>query len=171
MKAYSLLLITILSFSINLRAQNQFPNTLNYDDAAGSPPADLSAIAWLAGHWQGEAFGGQTEELWAPPSGGSMMGAFKLIVGDNVEFYELETISEEAGTLILRLKHFGPDLKGWEERDKALEFRLVKVEPGKVYFEGFTIERISDNEISMYVRIEEGEKIEEVTFPFARAIP
>ena len=39
----------------------------------------LENIAWIAGTWHGEAFGGQTEEIWSEPSGGSMMASFKLI--------------------------------------------------------------------------------------------
>ncbi|MEP4535528.1 MAG: DUF6265 family protein [Cyclobacteriaceae bacterium] len=101
-------------------------------------------------------------------SGGSMMGAFKLVVDDEVVFYELETICEQEGTLILRLKHFNSDLTGWEEKDRTVDFKLVKVTNDKVYFEGFTIERISPDEINMYVVIDEGDGQEEVKFNYKR---
>ena len=67
----------------------------------------LENIRWIAGNWKGEAFGGITEENWSEPSGGSMMATFKLISDGKVNFYEIETISEENNSLILRLKHFG----------------------------------------------------------------
>ena len=38
----------------------------------------LENLNWMVGHWQGEAFGGVCEEIWSPPSGGSMTGTFKL---------------------------------------------------------------------------------------------
>jgi hypothetical protein len=41
-----------------------------------------------------------------------MMGPFKLVVENEVQFYEIETISEENGTFVFRLKHFHRDLKG-----------------------------------------------------------
>ena len=85
-----------------------------------------------------------------------------------VRFYELETIAEENGTLILRLKHFGPSLTGWEEKDKTIGFGLVKVTPNKVYFEGFTIERIHRDQLVMYVVIHDEDEPKEVAFPYKR---
>ena len=160
------ILLAMLVFATGACAQEQFPNTLFLDAGAESPQADLSAIPWLAGHWRGEAFGGIAEEIWSPALGGSMMGAFKLVVDGAVVFYELETVSEVDGTLILRLKHFNPDVTGWEEKEETVDFRLVKVTENKVYFEGFTLERISDTEINMYVVIEDGGKQTETKFNY-----
>ena len=145
-------------------------NTLTFSEYEGSPKADLSVVRWLAGHWKGEAFGGIVEEVWTPALGGSMMGAFKLVVDDKVEFYELETIMEIDETLVLRLKHFGNDLKGWEGKDETVDFRLVKVAGNKVYFDGFTIEKISDNEINMYVVVHNEEATSEEKFNYHRVI-
>ncbi|MFB6340911.1 DUF6265 family protein [Saccharicrinis sp. FJH62] len=168
MKKLAFALVAFFVLQLYASGQNEFPNTMFYNDSVGSPKADLSVIAWLQGHWRGEAFGGITEEIWTPPLGGSMMGAFKLVSEDKVTFYELETISEENETLILRLKHFHSDLKGWEEKDKTVDFKLVKVTSGKVYFEGFTIERLNKNEINMYVVIEDDNKTAEVKFNYHR---
>ena len=77
----------------------------------------LEHISWISGTWHGEAFGGQTEEIWSEPSGGSMMASFKLINDEKVTFYEIEVIREIENSLVLQLKHFGPDLKGWETKD------------------------------------------------------
>ena len=74
----------------------------------------LENISWISGNWKGEAFGGITEENWSEPSGGSMMATFKLIKNNKVAFYEIEIIREVQNTLILQLKHFNNDLKGWE---------------------------------------------------------
>ena len=161
-----LLILFILSISSQLSAQNQFPNTLFYHDSTGSPDANLKATSWVAGHWRGEAFGGIAEEIWTPPLGGSMMCVFKLISDNKVNFYEIVTISEENNTLILKLKHFHANLKGWEEKDETIDFRLVKVTENKVYFDGFTFERISDNEINMYVVVEDSGKQSEVKFNY-----
>src|SRR5690606_41748043 len=92
--------------------QGNFEHTLQYSEAAGSPGAVFADVAWIAGHWKGKAMGGEIEEVWTPPMGGSMMGSFKFVADGKVIFYELETITEEDKTLILRLKHFGGDLKG-----------------------------------------------------------
>ncbi len=168
MKIATSLFLVMLIAILNGTAQTTFPNTLQLNDTASSPKADLSAIDWLAGHWQGNAFGGLTEEIWTSPMAGSMMGAFKLVVDGQVQFYELETISEESESLIFRLKHFDPQLKGWEAKGEVIEFRLVKVSRNKVYFEGLTIERIQPDEIVMYVVIGEPGKEEEVEFRYFR---
>jgi hypothetical protein len=110
-------------------------------------------VDWIAGHWQGEAFGGIAEEIWTAPLGGSMMGSFKLVIDGSVKFYELCTIAKIDSTIILRLKHFHNDLKGWEEKDKTVDFNLIKVTPYQVFFDGFTFERINDNEMNLYVVI------------------
>jgi len=72
----------------------------------------LENIAWISGTWHGEAFGGEVEEIWSAPSGGSMMATFKLVVDGEVGFYEIEIIREIENSLLLQLKHFRADLKG-----------------------------------------------------------
>ncbi|MFT6871139.1 MAG: hypothetical protein ACJAVN_000136 [Roseivirga sp.] len=134
-----------------------------------SPQASLSDVAWITGSWEGEAFGGQVQEVWAPPLGDSMMCAFKLVVDGKVEFYELCQIREESGSLVLRLKHFNGDLKGWEEKDETVDFKLVKLEKDIVYFDGFTVERVSKDKINMHVMIGEAGEESEVTFNYSRA--
>ncbi|MEQ9413961.1 MAG: DUF6265 family protein [Cyclobacteriaceae bacterium] len=162
--------ITLCMLALAFTAFGQkHENTLSFNEEDGSPKASLSDIDWIQGHWRGKAFGGITEEIWAPPLGNSMMCAFKLVIDNQIKFYEITTITEEEGTLMLRLKHFHKDLKGWEEKDVTQDFRLVKVTPGKVYFEGFTFERISENEINMYVVIDsQDEKPLETKFNYTR---
>lgn len=162
-------IIIIGLFSQACFSQEKFENTITLDSLATSPDATLNDIVWIQGHWKGHAFGGETEEIWSPPLGGSMMCVFRLVAENKVVFYEIETITEENNTIILRLKHFGSDLKGWEEKDETVDFRLVKVTEDKVYFEGFTFERISKDEINMYVVIghDDGSQ-EEVKFNYLR---
>ncbi len=169
MKITWLFIICLFLSSLPVIGQDQFPNTLFYNEAIGSPTASLNDISWIEGHWRGEAFGGITEEIWGPPLGNSMMCVFKLVVDGDIIFYEIETISEENNSLILRLKHFDKHLKGWEEKDETIDFKLVKVEENRVYFDGFTIEKISKDEINMYVVIEDGGEKEEIKFNYHRA--
>ncbi|MCA0132177.1 DUF6265 family protein [Winogradskyella alexanderae] len=130
----------------------------------------LENIAWIAGTWRGEAFGGITEEIWSEPSGGSMMATFKLINDGKVTFYEIEVIREIENSLVLQLKHFGPDLKGWETKDETVDFPLKEITDNKVVFEGMSFERISDAEMNVYVDIDEGGKTEIVKFNYHKQI-
>jgi len=156
----------LILFLISLTCEAQ--NTLSLEEGAESPKADLSQISWVEGHWRGEAFGGITEEIWSPPLGGSMMFSFKLVSDGVVQFYELGHIQEVNGTLLLQLKHFHGNLKGWEEKDETVDFKLVKIESNKVYFDDFTLEKVDDDEINVYVIIKEKESSQEVKFNYKR---
>jgi len=131
----------------------------------------LENIAWIAGTWHGEAFGGQTEEIWSEPSGGSMMATFKLINDGKVTFYEIEVIREIENSLVLQLKHFGPDLKGWETKDETVDFPLKEITEDKVVFEGMSFEKISANEMNVYVDIKDKGKVETVKFNYKKSKP
>jgi hypothetical protein len=131
----------------------QQSKTLTFDSIVGSPSVQIEKLSWIAGSWQGEAFGAKTEEVWNPPSGGSMMGMFKLYSDNEVMFYELMTIRQTGTTILMQLKHFNNDLSGWEEQNETVDFKLVKVEEGIVYFDGLTFERVSENEMNVYVVI------------------
>ncbi|WP_179352546.1 DUF6265 family protein [Winogradskyella vidalii] len=129
----------------------------------------LENIKWISGTWHGEAFGGITEEIWSEPSGGSMMATFKLINDGKVTFYEIEVIREVENSLILQLKHFGPDLKGWETKDETIDFPLIKITENKVVFEGMTFEKISTHEMNIYVDIKnEDGTVETVKFNYKK---
>ena len=160
-----LLYLFLLYITLTLSAQH----TISYAEGAMSPNASLTNIDWLTGHWKGEAFGGIAEEIWSPPLGGTMMFSFKLVADNKVSFYELGHIKEVDGTLILQLKHFTGDLIGWEEKGDTVDFKLVKAEADILYFDDFTIERISDKKVNMYVVIgnEDGSK-EEAKFEYTR---
>ena len=129
----------------------------------------LKNVSWISGNWKGEAFGGVTEENWSEPSGDSMMATFKLIVDNKVAFYEIEIIREVENTLILQLKHFNNDLKGWETKDETIDFPLKEITPSKVVFEGMIFEKINENEMNIYVDIhDEKGNIETVKFNYKK---
>lgn len=137
------------------------------EQGQSSPRASISEVAWIAGHWHGKAFGGITEEIWSPPIGNAMMCVFRLVNDDITSFYEIETITEENETLILRLKHFHADLKGWEQKDVTVDFPLVKLEPHRAYFDGLTFEKISEDEMNVYVVMEDDDGSQnEMKFPY-----
>ena len=149
----------------------KFDHTISpSDENFISPKASLDDVSWIEGYWRGQAFGGEIEEVWTPPLGGSMSCVFKLVVNDVVNFYEIVTIMEIEETLVLKLKHFNTDLSGWEEKDVTVDFPLVKVEEDRVYFSGFTFERIDKNHMNTYVIIGDGKgNSDEVKFAYTRA--
>lgn len=77
---------------------------------------------------------------------------------------------EENGSLTLKLKHFDAAMKGWEEKDKFVEFRLVKLEPRAAYFHGLTYRLNEDDSMDVFVVVsqKDGTKREE-KFEFKRS--
>lgn len=141
-------------------------NTLPFDESKGSEKATLEDIKWLAGNWTGEAFGGTFEENWSQPLGNSMMFNFKLVVDGKIAFYELGHIIEKNNTLLYQIKHFDVSLNGWEEKDQSEDFRFIKKDKNRMYFDNFTFEKISDKEVKVYAFFKE--KKEEVIFVFKK---
>jgi hypothetical protein len=131
--------------------------TTGGDTIAPSAKIGLEALDWLEGRWVGEAFGGVCEEVWTQASGGSMVGTFKLTSNDQVSFYEIMTITIEAGAPVLKLKHFNADLTGWEERDEVIEFQFERMSPDKIEFHGLTYENTAPGTLRIVVQIGNGE--------------
>lgn len=159
---------TFLILLLILYGTVQAQNTLSLKKGESSPKAAIEDVAWIAGHWRGEAMGGYTEEIWSPPLGGGMMGSFKLVVNDVVNFYELETITEENGSLILKIKHFDAALTGWEDKDETIDFPLVKLTDNVAYFDGLTFELVNKDELNIYVRMKGEDHDTESMFSYRR---
>ncbi|MFY7837932.1 MAG: DUF6265 family protein [Novosphingobium sp.] len=139
--------------------------------AHSAPPASLGDLAWLQGSWEGEGIGGAPAlEAYAPAAGGQMVGHFRQMKADgSVMFYELITIVEEGGSLAYRLKHFNPDLTGWEEKDKVPSFPLTARAGDRFDFSGLVYERTGKDSMTATVVIDgdEGKK-ETLVFRFRR---
>ncbi len=142
--------------------------TMQLSEGQESPRASLNDVAWIEGHWGGEAFGGTAEEIWSAPLGDSMMFVFRLVNDNKVSFYEVGHIQQLENSLILQLKHFDGNLKGWEDKIETVDFKLVKLEKNKVYFEGLTMELVDKNHMNVYVLIEENGEAEEILFAYTR---
>ncbi len=151
-----LLLIAFTIFTLSCKAQN----TLHYNDEKGSPKATLNDIAWLSGNWKGASEMGNFEENWSEASAKSMLFSFKMWNDNEVFFYEIGHIVEKDKSLVLELKHFDKELKGWEKQDEKESFRLVKIDGTKFYFDKITYEKIDDHHMIVYVLMEEtGEEL------------
>ena len=136
-------------------------------DGVASPPAKIEDLAWLEGRWIGEGLGGCAEESLSPPVAREIMGKFRQLNADGtLRFYEFYTIAEKDGSLLWRIKHFSPELDGWEEKDKSTEFRLVAIEGETAYFNGLTYGRTGSNSLQAAVAID-GQGT--ATFTFHRA--
>jgi hypothetical protein len=169
----ALLLAGFSGYALPAAAQeHQTRNTLKMDPNARPAKATIADISWLAGHWIGEGLGGTTEEVWAPPLGNSMMGMYRLVKNGKVVFSELLFIVETGDSLVLKLKHFDADFKGWEAKDVALSFPLVKLGPREAFFDGMTIRAPESAFLEAFVAIRrKSGEITEEAFRYKAAKP
>jgi len=112
---------------------------------SGSPstPSGIAAkvtdAEFLAGRWQGvmgknkDSF---VEETWGGPNGRSTIGMFRWNKPDGTaSVQELLTITEEDGTLLLRLRHQSGAGVAWEEKEKPMVFALAERTPTLLRFD------------------------------------
>jgi len=168
--------LVILSAFLSLPAwaqEKQTEHTLKPSPGQKPPSATIADMAWYAGHWTGEGFGGFNEEIWTPPKDGAMLGMYRMMKDGKPVFYELLTLLEENGSLVIHLKHFNADLSGWEEKDKSLAFPLVAQKDGMLYFDGMTFKPEGKDAVTIYLAIRNHKDgtVREETFRYTRVTP
>lgn len=165
------LLLLLATSLITFSAGAEVPgteHTFRLEDGEPRPTATLEDVAWLAGSWTGSAFGERFEEVWNPPSAGSMVGLFKLYDGDEVSFYEILLIVEEQDSLALRVKHFTADFVAWEEKPDYISFPLVRVDTDAVHFSGLSFYRTGTDSIDGYIVMKSASGIQEEKLEYQR---
>jgi hypothetical protein len=150
-----------------------FPLSLRAQAPAAPVKASLDDFKWIVGHWTGTGLGGTSDEMWMPPAGGAMLGSFRQLQDGKVVFYEILTLAERDGTVVLRLKHFNGDLTGWEEKAHVLEFSLIELTPTRAAFNAmtFTHEEKHAFRVSLRLRDRKTGELKEETFQFRRVAP
>ena len=150
-------------------AEPRTEHTFALAEGEARPPATLEDAAFLVGHWDGTGFGGRIEEVWNPPSAGSMVGMFKFFVEDKVVFYELLLMTVEDGTLSLKVKHFNPDFTAWEEKEDFIEFRLVKFDEDALHFGGLSFYKRGADAIDGFIVMKYADGIREEPLVYTRS--
>lgn len=150
------LALALLSFSDNSRTDET--STLTFD---------IEDYSWLAGSWSGTGLGGLNEETWSKPVNGTMMGMFRHIKDGEPVFYEFLLLDETG----IRLKHFNPDLTGWEEKDDMTTFQMISYSKDKIEMKGLVIEKKSDTEMETRLQISQNGEIRTEVFRLKRVDP
>jgi len=152
MKASGLVLPTLLLASVlATAAEPRTEHTFSLSDGEERPAATLADARFLVGSWAGTAFGEKMEESWSAPTGGSMVGTFKLFDGDEPAMYELMLLTVEDGTLSLKVKHFNADFTAWEDKPDYVNFKLVKLSANELHFGGISFYKRDDDHLDGYI--------------------
>lgn len=144
-----LLFITLVSTSFAETKLTE--HTVRLDEGQSPETADLKQFSWLRGEWKGPGLGAVCHETWSVPAGGCMVGTFRMVKSEELVFSEFFSISQTANGTLLRVKHFHPDFVGWEEKDKSVDFPLIKVDGTTAWFGGLTYELQKDGSLKAYV--------------------
>jgi hypothetical protein len=100
------------------------------------PAASLADVAFMAGHWVGGDEGELSEEVWSAPHGDSMMGMWRYVKDGRTRIYELLTLTPDGPGIVLRIRHFDPQLVAREEKERPVALPLVAKGPKLAVFEG-----------------------------------
>lgn len=147
------------------------------------PPAPmghymLSDLAFFAGRWRGTTDGSIVEEHWSAPEGRSMVGMFRWIAPGGAPYmFQLMTLTEEGGRVLMRVREFSPEMIAKEEKDKPKVLYLVEVKGERAEFapgdasDGIArviYERPSPDALTFTVTFPEDAKREPFTLTLAR---
>lgn len=162
-------LAAVLGAGTESRAAEPYTDhTWRLAEGEAQPEATLKDAAWLVGSWDGECFEQRCEEVWNPPSAGTMVGMYKLYGDDGVQFYELMLLTVENGSLNMKIKHFNADFSAWEDKAEFVSFPLVKVEPDVLHFRGLTFHRRGTDDIDIWIALRRDDEVREHLLTYRR---
>lgn len=122
-------------FAIGLGARREPPPAPPpHTGAADDATVTVKNFAWLEGTWTKTDETSVLEEVWNAPLADSVSGTFRWVRAGKTWMYELMTIEQDAEGIVLRLRHFGRNLKPWE-KEEALAYPLKTVKENEAVFE------------------------------------
>jgi len=133
---------------------------------------DLQKLDWLVGRWVGTGLGGDCEEVFLPPWNGSMTGSFRYGSEGKLVFSEYFSLTQTPTGAVLKLKHFHPDMKSWEEKDATTDFEYVQMDDHSIWFDGLTYQLENPNRLNVWVAMKNSKtgEVSETSFVLHREI-
>ncbi len=93
---------------------------LSRSEAAEAPPAKLTDLSWLTGHWSGGDGSSRWEAVYSSPSAGTLVGASKEMRGDKTLTTDFEVFRQDEDTITMTPFPFGK---------RSKDFPLVELDP------------------------------------------
>ncbi len=137
--------------------------------AEAPPRVELADLGWLEGCWQGTAFGSPASECWMTAPDGRLTGMFQLVREGRQVFSEIFVLDRFEEGFELRLKHFHPDLRGWEAQDAWVTFPLRETGPGLARFDGLLYRLDDDGALHVDLDMRQGDEVRTERLSFTRA--
>jgi hypothetical protein len=91
--------------------------------AVSQPDAAIEQLGWMTGNWAGMLGPNQLEENWIATEGSSIAAMVRMTGNDATSMFEMITIEEANGTLVLHIQQFDP---GFEARTAAPQEMILE---------------------------------------------
>ena len=99
---------------------------------AAGPTASIEQLGWMTGNWAGNLGPNQLEENWIATEGSSLMAAVRMTGNDATSMFEMITIEEVDGSLVLHIQQWDPGMK--PRTESAQEMELAEITGNSVKF-------------------------------------
>jgi len=136
----ALALLVAAAAAVSLGASQPAPSPPAPAPASVPAPvnASIDKVAFLQGDWSGHMGQDHAQEIWSAPHGDNIIGCFRWVKADGkLSMAELLTITQENGTLVLRMRHHNGKLEGWKsevETNTAMTLVLSEIEGSRAVF-------------------------------------
>lgn len=126
----------------------------------------IEQLNWMQGNWSAEKWGGIIEEYWSNSNGNMMIGMFRFIHSDEVQFTEHFMLYEENGNPTIKLRHFSTDFTAWEEKNEPVVFNFKEMGINYLQLDGIRYELTEQDQLRVLLEIDnDGQQtIEEFLF-------
>ena len=95
--------------------------------------ASIEQLDWMTGNWAGNLGPNQLEENWIATEGSTIMAAVRMTGADATSMFEMITIEEVEGSLVLHVQQWDPGFVSRTETAQKLE--LMEITENSVKFE------------------------------------
>lgn len=89
------------------------------------PPATIEQLSWMTGNWAGNLGPNQLEENWIAAEGSSLMAAVRMTGADATSMFEMITIEEVDGSLVLHIQQWDPGFVPRTEAAQKMELEEI----------------------------------------------
>jgi len=99
---------------------------------AAGPPASIEDLNWMTGNWAGQLGPNQLEENWIKVEGSSIAAMVRMTGNDATSMFEMITIEEADGSLVLNIQQFDPGFVARTPAPQTME--LSEITENSVHF-------------------------------------
>jgi hypothetical protein len=95
------------------------------NSAFAGPPASIEQLGWMTGNWAGMLGPNQLEENWISTEGSSLAAMVRMTGGEATSMFEMITIEEVDGSLVLHIQQWDPGFQPRSEAPQKMELEEI----------------------------------------------